>query len=391
MQYVQTIESPFYRKFCGNGRSYALGKEIYTRYTGTSKIKKHIKENIRNYIFVDSAVRITVDSQDSEPERLIISTPFHVNDDRIVTNLAELIFLNLQSYYLTADPKINHYGVSNTILEGFDSSGLRRELELICHRVSSRVDIAGRVLQGINFEESEIIPEKKFVFSEVIQQRIDIHMGYRIVLYGPRVNSQSFFVPILIDSLGVIDKIYRNLEMILHHNFVSYDDLAEHGYLRLSNNLIMKELLALLRRAKNKENVRKKIINGIKFSTVMTNDPLKRYGELAGDYINDTINQIDNKSLMEASDRSRALYDTFSFNLSSDVENSANYKSISGFEEIIMSRTDSGEATSAPVYQPQETVAMSSVEETVAEQPSSSVDSGESFSLEDDDLGLEEI
>ena len=40
----------------------------------------------------------------------------------------------MQAYYGIADPRIKHYGIANTIMEGFDSSGLRRELELVCKR-----------------------------------------------------------------------------------------------------------------------------------------------------------------------------------------------------------------------------------------------------------------
>ena len=330
-------EFEFHRQFCSGGRSYFLGKDIYTRYREIDKIKKLIKENIRQYILIDAAVRITLDTPDVEGERLIISTPFLADSDVIISNIVDLLYTNLQSYYISANNKLVHYGISNIVMEGFDSSALRRELELVCNSISRRQDIAGRALIKVNFENIQHIMRKKFLFSSALTDKLDIHLGYRIVLYGNNINSQNFFIPIMNDN-GVLQQIYNNLETILHHNFVTYDENAQQGYLRLSNNLIMKEMVSLLRRAKDKENIRKKIIHGIKFSTVLTNDPLKRYGELAGDYVYDTINQVDNKSLMEASDRSRALYDTFNFRVAWDTERAANYKYIDGYDDAMVFR-----------------------------------------------------
>ena len=329
------MKSEFHRQFCGDGRSYLLGSNIYTRYVDTAKIKKLIKENVLEYILIDSAVRITIDSHDSEPERLVISVPLLADATGIIDNFVELIFTNITSYYSVGNPKINHYGISNTILEGFNSAALRRELELICQNIASRADIAGRAISKVRFEETKFVANKKFAFSSILQKRLDLHLGYRVTLYGERINSQSFFIPVTNDN-GILQQIYNNIEIILQHNFVAYDDTADHGYLRLSNNLIMKEMHALLKRAKNKENVRKKIVHNIKYSTTLTNDSVKRYGELSGDYIYDTINQIDTEDLIVASDRSKALYDTFNFRIADSTAN----QTIDGFDDIIVSKND---------------------------------------------------
>ena len=65
------MKSQFSRDFCRDGRAYLLGRDLYKRYTATDKIIKTIKENIRGYIFVDASVRITLDSNHSDPERAI--------------------------------------------------------------------------------------------------------------------------------------------------------------------------------------------------------------------------------------------------------------------------------------------------------------------------------
>ena len=327
----------FHRDFCSVGRDYFLAKDIYTRYNEADKIKTLIKENICEYIVINSAVRITLDSDEIESDRVITAVPFVANVDSILNNIVELIYANIKSYYITADNKINHYGIANTIMEGFNSSGLRRELELVCHSISNRRDIGGRVISKVNFENINFIKPKDFLFSTTIQEKLDIQLGYRFTLYGERINSQNFFIPILMDN-GVLQQIYTNLEIMLHQQFVTYDETTDQGYLKITDNLILKEILNLLRRAKNKENTRKKLIQGIKFATTLTNDPVKRYGELAGDIIYDTINQVDNVELMNASDRSRAMYDTYAFRSAWETEQFSNSQFLEEFDDIILTR-----------------------------------------------------
>ena len=69
------MKSQFSRDLCREGRAYLLGKDIYKRYNTSDKIKKSIKENIRGYVFVDAAIRITLDSAHSDPERAVFSLP----------------------------------------------------------------------------------------------------------------------------------------------------------------------------------------------------------------------------------------------------------------------------------------------------------------------------
>ena len=327
----------FHRDFCSIGRNYFLAKDIHIRYNEAEKIKKLIKENIREYILIDSAVRITLDSEEIEPERIITAVPFVANVDDILGNIVDLIYANLKSYYIAADNKIHHYGISNTIMEGFNSSGLRRELELICHSVSKRQDIGGRIISKVNFDNVNFIKPKDSLFSTTVQEKIDIQLGYRIILYGERINSQNFFLPILMDN-GVLQQIYTNIEIMLQQYFVTYDDLADRGYLRLSDSLILKEMQALIQKAKNKENIRKKLIQGVKFATMLTNDPVKRYGEISGDTVYDTINKIDNGALMDASDRSKALYDTYAFRSAWETDQFSNHQFLEEFDDLIITR-----------------------------------------------------
>ena len=385
------MKSQFSRDLCREGRAYLLGKDIYKRYTTSDKIKKSIKENIRGYVFVDAAIRITLDSAHSDPERAVFSLPCNADDSGIVGNLADMIYTNMKSYYGVADPRIYHYGIANTIMEGFDSSGLRRELELVCKRIATRPDIASKVLENVEFEADKLPHMKEFMFSSVLKEHLDIHAGYRILLYGAKMNPMSLFIPISGGAM-IIQQVYYNMEILLHHNLVSYDDIAEQGYLRLSDSLLLKEIGALLRRVKNKENVRKKLVNNIKFSTVVTDDPVKRYGEVAGDYVYDTINQADSVALLDASDRSKALYDTLAIRTARYVDDTVDFKKFTDFSAFMKKATDapvdsaegiSSEEKNQPVEAAPSSEAQAT-EQTAATDPESD------YSL-DDDMTVDEI
>ena len=301
-----------------------------------------------------------------------------------------MIYTNMQSYYGIADPRIYHYGVANTIMEGFDSSGLRRELELVCKRIATRPDIASKVLENVDFEADKLPHVKEFMFSNVLKEHLDIHAGYRILLYGSKMNPMSFFLPISGGAM-IIQQIYYNMEILLHHNLVSYDDIAEQGYLRLSDSLILKEIGALLRRVKNKENIRKKLVNNIKFSTVVTNDPVKRYGEVSGDYVYDTLNQVDSAALIDASDRSKALYDTLAIRTARYVDDTVDFKKFTDFSAFINKATDapadSAEGLgSEGAEQPSEATQASKEAKTTEK-----TDSKSDLSSVDDDMTVDEI
>ncbi len=389
------MKSQFSRDFCRDGRAYLLGRDLYKRYTATDKIIKTIKENIRGYIFVDASVRITLDSNHSDPERAIFSLPCNADDSGIVGNLADMIYTNMQAYYGIADPRIKHYGIANTIMEGFDSSGLRRELELVCKRVATRPDIASKVIKNIEFEADKLPHTKEFMFSDVFKEHLDIHLGYRILLYGEKMNPTSFFIPVSGGAM-IIQQIYYNMEILLHHNLVAYDEIAEQGYLRLSDSLLLKEVAALLKRIKNKENVRKKLINNIKFSTVVTDDPVKKYGEVAGDYVWDTVNQIDSPALIDASDRSKALYDTLAIRTARYVDDTIDFKKFADFSVFINKASDptaDNKEKRDNESQVVEKVAARPTEKVAAAQPTEEekpADSEISTSL-DDDMTVDEI
>ena len=101
-----------------------------------------------------------------------------------------------------------------------------------------------------------------------------------------------------------VDRIYYNLEHIIHQNLISYDENHDH-YLPVSEELVLRELESLLVRARLKGNTRKNVINGLKFHTVLLEDPSLIHHLSLADLYYDKLNRID--LLEEASQRSREM------------------------------------------------------------------------------------
>jgi hypothetical protein len=142
---------------------------------------------------------------------------------------------------------------------------------------------------------------------ETVQNNMDVELGVRMYTYGEGVNRHTVFVPYGEKTDAAIDRIYYNIEHLIHQNLVAYDELHDH-YLPVSTELVLRELEGALLRARLKGNTRKKVINGLKLHTVMLQDPSDIYHIGLADLYYDKFNRID--LLDEAAQRSRELFST---------------------------------------------------------------------------------
>lgn len=300
-------DSIWQRSDCGSGRSYMLGTEPYVKYDDQEAIISTVKESLKKFVNIKTAVRLTLDTELSNAERTIIAIPFESNDEQIVDNFARLITQSLMAYYISADPKTSHFGISNLLLEGKINSLLKREMEKLLQQFQERPDLAGRLLSNVELAGKVPVPEPGDIFlSETIRKGLDIHLGYRIFVTGVDVNYTKIFVPITAGK-EVIDYLYYNLEQILHHNFISYDETGDR-YLAITEPLVFKELEAVLKRAKTKEMTRNKILNNLQFNTIEKSKIVPELEMLAGDSLYDFLNHIQDTKLQKATERSRELY-----------------------------------------------------------------------------------
>ena len=137
----------------------------------------------------------------------------------------------------------------------------------------------------------------------------------------------------------------------------------------------------------------------------MTDDPVKKYGEVAGDYVWDTVNQIDSPALIDASDRSKALYDTLAIRTARYVDDTIDFKKFADFSVFINKASDptadnkekrdneSQVVEKVAARRPIERVAPAQPTEEIAAQPTEEekpADSEISTSL-DDDMTVDEI
>lgn len=300
-------ESIWHRNERSPGRSYMLGTEPYVKYDDREAIVAAIKASLKKFINIKSAVRLTLDTELSNPERTIIAIPFEPNDEVILDNFARIISQSLIGYYISADPKTSHFGIANLLLEGKVNSLLKREMEKLMGLMQNRPDMVGRLLKNVELVNKVPVPKPGDVFlDETIRKGLDIHLGYRLFLTGVDVNMAKIFVPVTAGS-DIIDHIYYNLEQILHHNFISYDETGDR-YLSVTETLVFKELEAVLRRAKTKELTRSKILNNLQFNTIEKTKILPELEMLAGDSLYDFLNQIQDTKLQQTTDESRKLY-----------------------------------------------------------------------------------
>ncbi|MGK0290105.1 MAG: hypothetical protein ACI86H_001560, partial [bacterium] len=297
--------SIWHQDACGPGRGFQLAKNVHIKYDDAETIISRIVEGLKQYIKIECAVRFTVDSPISESERAIIALPYQSQEDLLLFNLATLIFQNMKSYYNSADPKNSHFGYANAVIEGDMNSLFRRELESVLLQCQHRPDMAGQLLRSLEFVADDAPAVGENYMQDTLKEGLDIHVGYRLVTYSKEINRMNIFIPVEAGS-EVIDRVYYNLEQIIQQNFIAYDETGE-GYLKVTDTLIFKELVQTLRRAKQKENTRKKIINDLVFSTIFTNDPSELYGEKIGDNFYDTLNKVHQDYMRYHTDRSREL------------------------------------------------------------------------------------
>ena len=300
-------ESIWHKEECGPGRSYMLGKDPYIKYEDRETIISTIVNGLREVIHSEPAVRLSLDSPKSDAERAILAIPFETDQEVILLNLAKVLYQSFMGYYFSAVPKTSHFGITNMLFEGNVNSALRREVESFIAQLQTRPDMAGRILRDVTLVGKNPVPKSGDVFlSDTVKQGLDIHVGYRIYVTGESVNCVQIFLPVQTGA-EIIDQIYFNIERMLHHNFITYDENGE-GYLKVTDTLIFKELTELLKRSRTKEFTRNKILNNLQFDTVSKRDDEEEKKLLIGDRLYDVLNHIQDTKLQEATDRSRDLY-----------------------------------------------------------------------------------
>lgn len=292
----------------GPGRLYQQSKDLYVneKFDNTEEYVQNIAQSLRAFMQLETAVRFLLDGPHVNPAETTVSIPFEGDADTIYTNLATLIYFQLWGYYLAGDPKTTHHGLTNLVLDGEQTSLVRREAEKFLGLVTTRNELGGRMLR--NYRMACDMPEKKrdVYLKESTHRFLDIHLGVRIYTFGEGVERKQVFLPIAAGA-EAIDHIYYNLENIIHQNFIAYDEVHDH-YLPVTEELIAKEVEGVIDRAKHKENTRKKLINGLKVNTVLLEDPAMNNHISLADFYYDKLNRID--LLNEASQRSRELFAT---------------------------------------------------------------------------------
>lgn len=288
----------------GPGRLYQMARDLKIKYDDLEHLHTIIAEQLRTFIKLECSVRLLLDGERVNACTTVISVPFQGDDDKIFNNLATMIRDQLWGYYLSADPKSTHHGLTNLVFDGNITNLIRREGEKFLYLLTYRNDLAGRVLKDYKMA-CDMPPFNRDVYmKEVVHQSLDVHLGVRMYNHGEGVNRVTVFLPIMAGDTA-IDRIYYNIEHITHMNLVAYDELHDR-YLPVSEELILRELEATLIRARRKGNTRKKIINGLKLHTVLMEDPsLINHVSLADLYY-DKINRID--LLEETAQRSRDMF-----------------------------------------------------------------------------------
>lgn len=290
----------------GAGRLYQQHPDLIVKYEDTEALIDRIVEDLETFLTLENSVRLLLDGETAQPAAGTLSVPFEGDAEVIYRNLATLIYQQLWGYYLSADPKATHHGLTNLVFEGNQTSLIRRETEKFLAMLNTRNDIAGRLMQDFHMAADVKEFERDVYMKDVCSQYLDIELGVRMYTHGEAVNRVTTFVPVA-GGENAIDRIYYNIEHMIHLNLVSYDEIHDH-YLPVSEELITREIEDLIRRAKTKENTRKKIINGLKFQTVLAEDNADLKHISMADLYYDKLNRID--LLEEAAQRSRDLLST---------------------------------------------------------------------------------
>lgn len=291
----------------GAGRFYYCPPDLVLKYSEVNEFVQRIAGNLRNFLQLESSARLLMDGDLANATTSVISVPFSGDNDRIYLNLARLIYDQLWAYYISADPKGTHHGLTNLVMEGNETSLIRRETEKLLQLLTYRTDLAARMMVGYHMD-CDIAPlNRDSYMRETVQSSMDVELGVRMYTYGEGINRHTVFIPYGEKTGAAINRIYYNIEHIIHQNLVAYDELHDH-YLPVSAELVLRELEWTLVRARQKGNTRKKIINGLKLHAVMLQDPSDIYHISLADLYYDKINRID--LLEEAAQRSRELFST---------------------------------------------------------------------------------
>ncbi|MDH5750998.1 MAG: hypothetical protein OEZ59_01095 [Deltaproteobacteria bacterium] len=328
------------------GRLYQCPDDLLVKYGELQPIIEAMRPNLKQFLIVESAVRLHLDGPGSNPVTTVISVPFEGDNDRIYDNLGLMIFQQLWGYYLSTDPRATHHGLTNLVFDGYQTSLVRRETEKFLRLIAKRNDLGGRMLMDYHMA-CEMEPfSRDTYFGDAISKFLDIHLGVRLYTYGEGVNPTRLFLPI---SAGkeALERIYYNLEHIIHQNMVAYDELHDH-YLPVSEELLNRELEATLRRARLKGNTRKKIIDGLKLNSVLLEDPTMVHHISLADIYYDKLNRID--LLDEASARSRDLFNTNIIRSAEIANSAANVNELQLEERVYIDRPTAVGMESAVVH-----------------------------------------
>lgn len=288
----------------GPGRLYQCSTDLIPRYEEVQHIVDRIRANLKGFLQLETSVRFLLDGPHVNPTTTTISVPFEGDQDKIYENLGLIIFQQCWGYYLGADSKGTHHGLTNLVFDGSETSLLRRETEKFLNLLPTRNDLAHRVMAGYQMA-CEMAPfDRDVYFKDTTSKFLDIHLGVRMYTYGEGVNRATMFLPIQAGA-EAIERLYYNLENVMIQNLVSFDETHDH-HLPVSEELLCRELESLLVRAKKKGNTRKKIVHGLTMNTVLLEDPSMIHHISLADMYYDKINRID--LLDEASARSRDLF-----------------------------------------------------------------------------------
>lgn len=286
------------------GRLYQCANDLIPRYEEVQHIVDRIRTNLKNFVQLETTVRLLMDDPSINPTTAVISVPFEGDFEKIYENLGLIIFQQAWGYYLSADPKGTHHGLTNLVFDGNETSLVRREAEKFLTMLPTRNDLAYRVMKDFHMACEMEEFNRDVYFKDTSSKFLDIHLGVRFYTHGEGINRTTVFLPINAGK-EAIDRIYYNLETTIINNMVSYDETHDH-YLPVSEELIKREMENLLVRSRKKGNTRKKLIHGLTMNTVLLEDPTDIHHISLADMYYDKINRID--LLDEAGQRSRELY-----------------------------------------------------------------------------------
>ena len=286
------------------GRLYQCSNDLVPRYEEVQHIVDQIRNNLKNFLQLETSVRLLCDGPTTNPTTTVVSVPFEGDFEKIYENLGLIIFQQAWGYYLSADSKGTHHGLTNLVFDGNETSLIRRETEKFLDMLSSRYDLAYRIMNGFHMACEMPEFERDIYFRDTTSKFLDIHLGVRMFTHGEGVSRSTVFLPIKAGK-EAIDRIYYNLESMVINNLVAFDETHDH-HLPVSEELLCREVEGVLVRARRKGNTRKKLIHGLTMNTVLLEDPSMVHHISLADLYYDKINRID--LLDEASARSRDLF-----------------------------------------------------------------------------------